>query len=82
MLRKLFLLLALSVLTACSSNSGPCVQYIDCPDGDCQQQAHETCPSGYQVLKESDVGSDFGDFAKQHFEGAAAGVQHIIITCN
>jgi hypothetical protein len=76
------LLISLLLMAACSTPSAACVQYIECPDGDCQQQAQETCPKGYNVLHDADVGPDFTDFAKQHFAGAAEGVPHIIITCN
>ncbi len=79
---KLFAIVCM-LLSACSPPM-PCINYLECPDGmaDCKEQAHETCPGGYNVLNETDVGADFGDFAKQHFAGAAAGTPHIIVTCN
>ena len=77
-----FILFALGFLSACASPPGPCIQYIECPDNDCRQQAKELCPHGYKQLSESDVGADFGDFEKQHFAGASSGVPHILATCN
>lgn len=79
---RFVLLSCLCWLAACSSTPTPCIQYVECPDGDCAEQAHELCPKGYNTLRESDVGPDFGDFARQHFEGAKSGVQHLIVTCN
>ena len=69
-----------TTLAACSSPQ-QCIQYIECPDHDCTEQAQEMCPKGYSTLTDAEVGSDFGDFAKEHFAGAAAGVPHIIAQC-
>lgn len=74
---------ALLLLAGCSSK-GPCVNYLECEDGmsGCREQAHDTCPAGYRELQDSEVGSDFGDFAKEHFEGARSGVPHMVVICN
>jgi hypothetical protein len=77
-------LLALGLLSACTSAPEPCIQYIECPDGpkDCREQAKELCPKGFKQLDESDIGPDFGDFEKEHFAGAASGAPHMLVTCN
>lgn len=80
MKQKAFLLGMVFLLAACTP--APCVQYIECPDGDCKQQAQELCPHGYTQLRDVDVGPDFADFAKQHFAGAASGTPHINVVCN
>jgi hypothetical protein len=69
---------------ACSTATTPCIHYVDCPNGvaACHTEAMETCPSGYQMMDESTLGAGFGDFSKAHFEGAAAGTPHILVTCN
>ncbi len=71
-------------MTGCTSANPKCIQYLDCPDGlnDCVEQAKETCPAGYHVLRDDDVGADFGSFAKEHFAGAAAGEPHMLVTCD
>lgn len=76
-------LVALALLSACAAPPEQCIRYIECPDGleDCHQQARNFCPTGYSQMSDADVGSDFSDFAKQHFAGASAGVPHIVAQC-
>jgi hypothetical protein len=81
-IHTMLIVFTLGLLEACATPVGPCIQYVECPDNDCVQQAKELCPRGYSQLSESDVGADFGDFEKKHFAGAAAGVPHMLVTCN
>jgi hypothetical protein len=84
-MRYLLAALLLSALAACQATPpGKCINYLECPDGlaDCHEQARDTCPGGYHVLSDADVGPDFSDFARQHFAGASTGVPHILVTCD
>ena len=88
-LRRILCTLPLLALAACGVNPGgappgKCIQYVSCPDGiaDCHEQARETCPGGYHQMQDSDVGSDFTEFSRQHNEDARAGAPHIVFTCD
>jgi hypothetical protein len=83
--RNSLLSFSLYILAACAAvPPAKCIQYLDCADGmeDCKLLAQETCPGGYHVLRDNEVGQNFNGFAKQHFAGANADSPHMLVTCD